>query len=244
MKKLPCVLLAASAFGFSLSQAAAYTPDDVVVSDWARSAADTAAEDARAVCVVDFGAVSYAFGYAWEAGDAVTRPASTFAGTFGATADAATGEAMLLCLDDQTGLDVGYHYHDTLGFAADSFGYAGQSIASDGWVTTYLGYWISGAPAWDEQIWAQDGEGNWYLADTIHHDAVPGDGENWTPSGFGAAGRVLEDGFFDGWSQESVASGYTPVNVPTTPTPEPGTMAVLCVGVAGLLGRRRTRRTT
>ena len=231
---LLCVLTMAAC-----GTAQAYTFDEVNVSETARPGADTAAEDSAAMCVVDFGSASYAFQYTWEDGQTVDRPASTFSATYGATAAAGTGEAMMLTLASETELDVDYHYHDTLGLAVDGFAYDGQAMASDGWDTTFLGYWISGSPAWEEEVWAQDEDGNWYLADTIHHPATDGDGENWTASGTGVGGRMLSDGFFDGWSQEYVADGYSPQNVPATPVPEPATIGLLLTGAIGLLRRRR-----
>jgi len=76
-----------------------------------------------AVTVIDFGDVSYAFGYKWSG--------------------SAYGSDMLLALDAQTDLDVQYtDWGGSLGISVDSFSYAGQVATSD-WVNTWLGYWAS-----------------------------------------------------------------------------------------------------
>ncbi|MCD4699793.1 MAG: hypothetical protein K8R91_04385 [Phycisphaerae bacterium] len=118
-------------------------------------------------------------------------------------------EAMLLIFSYDAVLTVNYHYHATWGFGIDGFEYDGQSIVGDGWVTTYPGYWLSD------------------------------DGETWAPSGFGTSSRILSDGDWDGWSQEYVANGWSPINEPNTPLPEPATLVLLGMGGAMLLGRGR-----
>ena len=164
----------------------------VVIEAW--SASTAGAGDYGSVCVVDFdGSNSFAFGYSWNGGDAVVRPPSAFATQYGTTVDANTGEALLLSIDAQTDLTVNYDYHDTYGFAVQGFEYSlgGQtySIVSDGWVTTFPGYWTSG------------------------------DGETWAASWVGATSRILIGGDWDGWSQEYVANGWDPINSPAAPEP-------------------------
>ena len=126
----------------------------------------------EAICVVDFDTASYAFSYQWD--------------------DSAVGEDMLLALDAETDLTVAYHYHSTFGFAVDGFSYDGYSIVSDGWVTTFPGYWLST------------------------------DGETWVVSDDGASSRALSDGVWDGWSQEYVANDYSTIYEPDTPLAEFG----------------------
>ena len=94
-----------------------------------------------AMCVVDFGSDSYAFGYKWDEGDTVARPAGNGFSDDPVGADIA--EAMLLSFSSEALLTVNYHYHSTFGFGVDGFEYDGQSIVGDGWVTTYPGYWLS-----------------------------------------------------------------------------------------------------
>ncbi|GAG48832.1 unnamed protein product, partial [marine sediment metagenome] len=86
------------------------------------------------MCVVDFGQPSYAFGYKWDGGDTVARPAGNGFSDDPVGADIA--EAMLLTFSYDATLTVNYHYHETWGFAVDGFEYDGHEIVSDGWVTT------------------------------------------------------------------------------------------------------------
>ena len=188
------------------------TFDQIQVEQWVGSGGN------EAMCIVDFGGGdSYAFGYRWDDGDTFTRPTTVFSGWAGAQGDAALSEGMLLALDASTALTITSHYHNTFGYQLDSVSYDGHSLDND-WDTTFAGYWISGSAAWDEDIWAEvpPGSGNWQIVDTIPHPATDGDGENWTPSGFGASSRTLSDGYWDAWTLEEVASGF-PVNTPTVP---------------------------
>ncbi len=205
----------------------------VVVESWA------GAGDNEALCVIDFGQDSFAFGYRWDEGDTFTRSSSGFADFYGYTAGANLSEAMLLALDEQTGLSVSYHYNNALGMALDAFEYDGQVIESDGWVTTYLSFYISGHPAFDEPVWEEvpPGSNNWVQTDTINHDAMDADGENWIFSQWGASGRVLQDGYYDGWT-EGDAQTWTS-SAPDVPTPEPCTLALVALGAAGVIIRRR-----
>ncbi len=204
LKHLVAWTAAAAVLTVATPVAMGYSFDDVLVESW------TGEGNNEAICVVDFGANSYAFGYRWNG--------------------SATSEQMLKALDtdgDGGGLDVQYHEDPDWGFAMDGFSYAGASIVGDpGWDPRFLGFWWSGNAAWTD------------LGENAH-PAKPGDGETWESAGLGASARELGDGFFDGWSQEYVAEGYTPLNTPTTPTPEPGTLAVLGLGALAVVRRRR-----
>ncbi len=188
MKKLLLVvfvLVTSASIGFG------YTFDQVDIEYWAGSGTN------EALCVVDFGSGNnYAYGFRWE--------------TTGADV---TAENMLLALDGDGAsgtLDVQYHYDPTWGFGVDGFSYDGNSMASDGWITTYLGYWSSS------------------------------DGETWEPSNYGAGGRVLANGDWDGWSYEFTANGFNPIYTPSTPVPEPATLGLMTIaGGMGLLKRRK-----
>jgi len=229
-------LLTLSALAFATDALA--TPQDfngklVDIEYWGGSGSN------EAVCVVDFGDDSHAFGYRWSDGATVTRPSSFFADTFGYSANAGTSEAMLLVLDQQADLTVSYHYDNVLGLGVDGFSYNGESIASDGWVTTYLAFYISGSPAYDEEIWEEDppGSGNWEQTGTIHHDAMAPDGETWVFSQWGATTRVLSDGYYDGWSEGNAQTWSS--SPPDVPVPEPAAMVLLVVALPALLRRRR-----
>ena len=217
------------------STAPAYTFDQVQVEQWVGTGNN------EAMCVFDFGGGnSYAFGYRWNDGDTFARPTSVFSGWAGEYGEAALSEGMLLSLDASTSLTITSHYNNTFGYQLDSVSYDGHSLDND-WVTTFAGFWISGSGAWDEDIWAEvpPGSGNWQIIETINHPASAGDGENWTPSGSGASFRTLSGGYWDAWTLEQTANGYSPVNTPNVPVPEPATIGLLAIGTVGLIRRRR-----
>ncbi len=190
-----------------------YTFDDIVVEAWAGSGAN------EAMSVVDFGGGnSYAFGYRWDG--------------------AKTSEDMLVAIDGLPGLTVDYNYHPVWGFAVNSFSYDGRTIASDGWVTTYLSFWWSGNAAWTEYVY--DWNPPYDLLDTIEHDAKAGDGENWDYAGLGAGFRELADGVWDGWTLGDATT--FDADPPVSPVPEPATMSVLAIGGLMLLTRRAGRK--
>lgn len=67
------------------------------------------------------------------------------------------------------------------------------------------------------------------------------DGKTWADSSVGAEGRSLANGDWDGWSVET-SSVWPPENTPTTPTPEPGTLALLALGGGVFAARRLATR--
>lgn len=167
----------------------------------------------EAICVIDFAASStpggsYAFGYRWDG--------------------SATSEDMLIALDgDGVGgtVDVSYYNDPTYGFGLTGLSYNGYSIVSDGWTTTFPGFW------WDGYDGYTDFGGN----------PVAGESPDGTfaESQLGAATRSLASGYLDGWSQEYVDNGYSPINTPVVPVPEPASLGLLSIGALAMLRRRR-----
>ncbi len=186
MSKMVCVTACVAVAALAGVSFGAVALEDVELSE--DITAVGADGDNLSVCVIDFGETSYAFGYRWD--------------------DAADGEDMLLALDAQTALAVDYTTY-SFGIGINSLSYAGETIISDGWATTFPGYWTCG------------------------------DGESWVSSSVGVSDRTLAAGSFDGWSQESVANGFTAIFPPTTPVPEPAGAVLLAIGAAVAIGRRK-----
>lgn len=67
---------------------------------------------------------------------------------------------------------------------------------------------------------------------------VSTDGQAWSDPGVGAEARTLAGGDWDGWALQT-SSAWPPANTPTTPVPEPGTLALCAMGGAVLAWRRR-----
>ena len=250
MKRLSAVLLAA----VLMTPAMAYDIDDVYVFAWVGEANGAN----RAVCVFDFGAKQIAFGYKWNDDTDVSglRPTSTdqaawnyengYFDTYWQTEMAPNGplqpntsEALLLTLKAANipGLTIEYTYWSSFGMSPAVFSFDGYGRIHSDTVPTgessgvgyYPTFWVLGyIDDWNEIYTPNDS-----LA-------------TWDPSGFGASQRILEDGFMDGWSQDTWVYGdavkpFEP-SEPTIPTiPEPATMSLLAVAALGLLKRRRAR---
>lgn len=67
---------------------------------------------------------------------------------------------------------------------------------------------------------------------------VSDEGESWELSGVGFAERELSDSAWDAWAHQTT-SDWPPAHSPTTPIPEPMTVALL--GIGGLLVRRKKK---
>jgi len=93
---------------------------------------------------------------------------------------------------------------------------------SGGFLNTisYDGYSNIGENGWPTDWWA-------YFIST--------DGQSWADPGEGFATRELTNGAWDAWAHQPTGD-WPPAHVPTTPIPEPVTIALLALG--GLILRR------
>lgn len=192
------------------------------------------------ICVLDFGANDYAFGYRWDGTSApVLRPASSqdlkVGGipVYATTAAANTGEAMLLALADP-GNGLGFSAtidYPVWGPSASFISYAGNTMTTDFYTDPYpyISYWVSGG----------------YSNSGKRYDYAGGGagGPTWTWSQDGIMYRFLADGSWDG----QVAAVFSPVDTDhapdgafaSVPAPEPGALSLLALGSLALLKRRR-----
>ncbi|MHB0912590.1 MAG: PEP-CTERM sorting domain-containing protein [Armatimonadota bacterium] len=113
-----------------------------------------------------------------------------------------TGWDMIQALDAETGLDITYTDYGW-GIIVDSFSYGAQSEPNG---------------VADDGMWWS------YWTST--------DGSTWASSWVGCTDRVLADGDWDGWSWTTSDENWNPVDAPSAPVPEPGTL----LGLASLAG--------
>lgn len=87
---------------------------------------------------------------------------------------------------------------------------------------SYDGYLDVGEDKWPTDWWS-------YFIST--------DGESWADPGVGFAERELSHGVWDGWAHQTIGD-WPPAHLPSSPVPEPTTVALLGLG-ALVLNRRR-----
>lgn len=143
------------------------------------------------------------------------NPGESYAFGYRWTGDA-KGYDMLDGLAGASGGTLSYTYTDwggTLGYAIDSITYDGLTMGAGDYPSDWCAYFTSL------------------------------DGSTWDEASTGVSYRELDNGDWDGWSQQS--EGYPASSVPpVTPVPEPSAMAlfVLGGGVAWLRMRRNAAR--
>ena len=211
----------------------------VEIEAWAESSAG--ASDHEIPVVMDFGGGNqYVFGYRWNDGDTVTRPVRvdgdpdyddyvdyTVTYGYGTEAQGNTSEGAMIALDSIAGMVVTTKYDDFFGLSVINILYGsdemGYNIADQEWPAL----WLCGRDAYT------DWQNTWHAASS------PND-KTWEESPFGIAGRVLHDGYWDGWSQRAL--DYSTIVPDITPAPEPATMFLLGgMAVPFVLKRRRRK---
>lgn len=185
--------------------------NQVIIEEWVSSS--VGASDHEAIVVIDFAGDgnNFAFGYRWNDGDTVPRPAN---GWDSNDADANTGEALMLTLHADSNVSLTWTYWTGAfgGFVTDTIDYAGYTIGSGNF---FANYFVS-----------SDGE-NWSSSLVGAADRTLSDGE-W-------------DGWSEGYYEfvDGINDIFIPADSPVTPIPEPMTMALLGLGGLSLLRRRR-----
>ncbi|HOF17908.1 MAG TPA: PEP-CTERM sorting domain-containing protein [Phycisphaerae bacterium] len=208
----------------------AYTFDQVSTEFWAGTGGS------EAMCILDFGGGnSYAFGYRWD-GDAtgwdmlqavVAASGSTF------TYTPITGTMSSIVAEGGSIRLEGTQY--SFGSIVEKLTYNGHTLVDDYYGTgESICYWVSGYADYTEDVY----DATWTKIGEISHPGDPtGDGTDWfAPPTFGASGRPLSDGWWDGYTQvNELGNTYEPA----VPMPEPTTLALLGAGAALLIRRRR-----
>ncbi|MDP6546420.1 MAG: PEP-CTERM sorting domain-containing protein [Phycisphaerae bacterium] len=208
------------------------------VEAWAESS--PGASDHEIPVVMDFGGGNqYVFGYRWNDGDTVTRPVrvsgdpdyvnyQTYTVTYGAGTEVPgnTSEAAILSLDAVGGMVLDTWYY-SFGMVISDILYGsdemGQNIAGQ----EVPALWLCGRDPYT------DWQGT-------SHPASSPDSRTWEYSPLGIGGRVLHDGYWDGWSPRDLAWNTTAPGI--TPAPEPATMLLLGGMAAPFVLKRRRRK--
>lgn len=167
------------------------------------------------ICVFDFGATEYAFGYRYD-------------GT-------KTGKDMLDALNGSFGVTVAYSTWGT----PTTISYNGHAITSAPIDAEYTGspfYYLSGGTTVNDWF-APPIVTNYAGGGTA--------GPTWGFADTGLASRYLANGSWDGWVQGSYDTNWTGYSTPPNgpaPIPEPTALALLALGTALLATRAGARR--
>jgi hypothetical protein len=207
--KLRSLLVAASAAAVTALNAQAVQYGNYELAGLVGSGSSTS------VCVFDFGATEYAFGYRY---DGTTQ----------------TGKDMLNALNGNFGVTVAY---SSWGIPT-TISYNGHAITNDPIDGEFTGspfYYASGGTTVNE----------WVVPVLVLNYAGGGTGgPTWATSDTGLADRYLVNGSWDGWVQGKFDTNWTgysaaPNGAFATVIPEPTTLGLLALGGLALLRRRR-----